>query len=89
MRCFGAKICNACARSILVGKIVDKITIKPAKAVSAAEAQDPNFPMKSRCNVQRTPVVSKAGAINGLSSIFFRATPVISKSNKYKAEAKR
>ena len=43
--------------------MVDKITIKPANTVKAADAQEPNFPRKSRCKVHITPVVSNAGAI--------------------------
>ena len=50
--------------------MVDKITIKPANTVKATDAQEPNFPRKSRAKVHITPVVSNAGAIKGLSSNF-------------------
>ncbi|CEY39891.1 Uncharacterised protein [Streptococcus pneumoniae] len=68
--------------------MVDKITIKPANTVKAADAQEPNFPRKSRCKVHITPVVSNAGAIKGLSSNFLMATPVISKAAKMRPRQK-
>lgn len=67
--------------------MVDKITIKPANTVKAADAQEPNFPRKSRCKVHITPVVSNAGAIKGLSSNFFNGYSCHFKSCKNETKA--